>query len=234
MPNYKPMQTYVVNKLDMEVHPFAAAPENRFEQGVALQYGADFKIRFRRQGEHKDTLGLLQLIFPQTQIFQHTQPHAWNVDKQALGQETVTMAKCLYGNDATLIGAHSAPYQGQHMRSLGTGECWLIDTPREISGAFANGVFTGQTSTKFANYVVELSGADGRIFNQGAIWGYSVVQNGQNLDEFDWLVQPPREVRLRDTNEHLDAIARFLGLDQTTEEARKAARARIAGMVVGG
>lgn len=231
---YRPVQTYAVNKFDMEVHPFVAAPDNCFEQNVALQYGADFKIRFRRQGQHKDTLGLLQMIFPQTQIFQHTQPHAWNVDKQALGQEAVTMARCLYGNDATLIGAHSAYYQGQHMRSHGAGECWLIDTPREISPAYVGGVFTGQTSTQFANYVVELSTGDGRIFNQGIVWGYSVAQSGQNPNVYDWIVQPPKEVRLLDTNTQLDAIASFLRLDQTTADARKAARARIAGMVAGG
>lgn len=234
MPNYKPMQTYAVNKFEFEVHPFVAAPENRFEDGIALQYGADFKVRFSRQGEHKNVLGLLQLIFPQTVIFPHTQAHAWNVDKQTLGLEPVTLARCLYGNDATLIGAHSVPYQGEHMRALGTGECQLIDTPREISAAFAGGVFSGQTSTKFANYVVELTGADGRIFNQGLLWGYSVAQNTKNPAEFDWLVQQPREVRLLSTNEHLDAIARFLGLDQTTQEARTTARERIAGMVAGG
>jgi hypothetical protein len=200
----------------MDLYPYAAVPENRFEANIALQYGADFKVRFSRNGTHSDKVGLVQLIFPRTQIFPTTIVGAWNVDKGVPDPSPITLGRCLYGNDQNLIGAHSTYYQGQHMRSLAEGECWLIDTPREINGQFAGGVFTGVTSTKFANYVVELSSQSGVIFNQGMIWGYSVVQNEANPAQFDYLVQEPIEVLLSKTHDHRTAMAAFLGVAEDT------------------
>lgn len=215
MPNYRAKQSYTVGKFQMDLYPYVAEPENRFEQGSALQYGADFKVRFSRLGTHSDKLGLVQLIFPQTQIFPATVVGAWNVDKHALAVAPIAMGQCLYGDDEHLIGVHSAYYNGEHMRSVAENECWLIDTPREINARFAAGVFSGVTNTKFANYVVELSNKDGVIFNQGVVWGYSVVQNAINPAVFDFLVQEPREVLLLKTAEHRTAMATFLGITET-------------------
>lgn len=211
MSNYRAKQTYAVNKFQLELYPYVAEPENRFEDGIALQYGADFKVRFSRLGEHDAKLGLVQLIWPQTRIFPTTVVHAWNVDKRDPAVSTITMGQCLYGSDDVLIGAHSDYYQGQHVRNLGEGECWSIDTPREINAHFADGVFTGETHTLFASYVVELKTSHGVIFDQGIQWGYSVVQKQSDPAHFDFNVQEPSEVFLSAEYQHRVAMANFLG-----------------------
>ncbi len=214
MGNYQEKQSHTVNKFQLDLYPYLAAPENRFEDGVALQYGADFKMRFSRSGNQKNKVGLIQLIFPQTKIFQRTVVGAWNVDKGQPAENPITMGRSLYGDDISLIGIHSEYYSGMNMRCLSEAECWLIDTPREINASFNKGAFAGVTNTKFANYVVEMSSKNGIIFNQGVVWGYSVVQNTQNLEKFDFLVQKPREVLLRENSEHQTAIAAFLNQEK--------------------
>jgi hypothetical protein len=214
MSNYQKEQKFKVNKFELQVHPYAGPPENRFEPGAAVQYGADFKSKFERGGNPKQQIGLLQLIFPQTAVFPTTQVRAWNVDKREPSQDAITMARALYGTDGVRIGAHSEFYAGDPQREIAQNKCWLIDTPRELNSQFQGGVFTGTTTTKFANYVVELSGPNGVIFNQGIQWGYSIEQNSKNPAELDVEVQKAKEVELRSTNEHLDAIARFLGMSR--------------------
>jgi hypothetical protein len=207
---YKSKQSFTIGKFQLDLLPFVAPPDNRFDAAVAIQYGADFQVRFSRSGAQKTKIGLLQLIFPQTKIFEGTTVGAWNVDKQKLSDDPIALARCLYGSDGTLIGNHSQFFAGRAMRSLSPTECWLIDTPREINGKFDRGVFQGATTTKFANYVVDLSGKNGVIFNQGIVWGYSFAQNAKTPVDFDVIVQVPREVRLKDTSEHLSAIATAL------------------------
>ncbi|MDR3641570.1 MAG: hypothetical protein P4L39_09645 [Humidesulfovibrio sp.] len=216
MSNYLSKQQYTVNKFSLELYPYLAAPENRFEANCAMQYGADFKMSFSRGGSPKEKIGLLQLIFPQTKIFQDTVIGGWNVDKRTPTAQTLNLALCLYGEDGNIIGGHSTFYKGQEMRSIAEDKCLLIDTPREINANFANGVFTGVTNTKFANYVVELGSKTGRIYNQGVLWGYSVTQNAKDAGKFDYNIIAPQEVRIAETNEHLSAIARFLGTERLT------------------
>jgi hypothetical protein len=210
--NFLSKQSFRVGKFQLDLHPYAAAPENRFEEGCALQYGADFRLSFTRGGSPKDKIGLIQLIFPQTKIFDQTVIGAWNVDKHNFEEHPIVMEQCLYGNEGVRIGSHSPNYEGEFMRSISEKQCSLVDTPREINGDFAHGVFTGVTNTKFANYVVALDSKNGTIFDQGIVWGYSVVQNAKNPATFDFLMQAPRTVLLSGTNEHLMAIANFLHL----------------------
>ena len=217
MSNYLDKQTFSVKKFSLEIHPYLAAPDNRFAPGSAIQYGADFKVSFKRQGTFKNNVGLLQLIFPRTAIFPATVVGQWNVDKHQLGNSPITMGQCLYSDPDTVIGAHSSFYSGQKACSLAASECWLIDTPREIKGGFnAKGEFSGVTSTKLANYVVELSGKNGTVFNAGIIWGYSYTQNAKNPAKFDVALEEPRESLLSETNEHLNAIATFLNQTKNT------------------
>jgi hypothetical protein len=72
MSNYQAEQSYKVNKIELTVHPYVAAPDDLFDTAAALQYGADFKVRFSRGGAPQNTIGLIQLIFPQTNVFEHT------------------------------------------------------------------------------------------------------------------------------------------------------------------
>jgi hypothetical protein len=209
---YKDKQSFTMNGFKLDLYPFVAAPDNRFEPASALQYGADFQLQFHRSGAQKSNVGILQLIFPQTAIFSGTTPRAWNVDKQRLSEDVIPLARCLYGTDGRSIGNQSTVFAGQAMRSLSPNGCSMIDTPREIMGKFSMGIFNGVTTTKFANYVVELSSKTGILFNQGIVWGYSFVQDPKTPDRFNVVTQEPREVRLRDTSEHLGSIATALKL----------------------
>jgi len=219
MSNYKPKCSYSVGKFQLDVYPYVAPPENRFDQNVAIQYGSDFKVTFTRGATTQGTkIGLLQLIFPRTQLFPHTTVGAWNVDRQA---RATSLLDSLYGNDGTQIGNHSEYYKGDPMRKHSATECYLIDTPREINSRFSppgSGTFTGITSTKFADYVVELKGPNSKVFDGGIVWGYSVLQNASNPAEFDVTMQPPKSVKLSQSNEHLTAVASFLG--QTPNQVR--------------
>jgi hypothetical protein len=210
--NYAPKLTYKKGKFELEIHPYVAAPENRFDPGAAVQYGADFKCKFEIAREGGEKLGLLQLIFPQTVIFPTTVARSWNVDKHLAGNDLQVMAKCLYGNDNTTIGVHSEHYKGSPMRLFATNSCWLIDTPREISASFRSGTFVGQTNTKFANYAVELKGRTGVIFDTGIIWGYSVIQDSKDGSKFSLNVVDPKECSLKESNAHQAAIGNFLGV----------------------
>ncbi|WP_079436751.1 hypothetical protein [Zoogloea sp. LCSB751] len=213
MSNYGNPESYQLDHFTLDITPYVTRELNPHEAGVAVQYGADFRVRFSRQGSHEHKLGLIQLILPRTQLFAHTVVGEWNIDKQYPDDDTaIVLEQCLYGSDGVRIGTHSATYAGQEMRQLGESECWLIDTPREINGNFEGGVFTGLTNTKFANYVVELDGPIGRIFNTGLTWGYSVQQDGNQPVRFDMHVLEPRPIRLKDHNEHLAAISSFLNV----------------------
>lgn len=213
MSNYKDKQLHNAGKFKLEIHPYAAPPDNRFESGVALQYGADFKISFLSDRTDKTNLGLIQLIFPRTKLFPQTVVNAWNLDKHQRDLAApIRMEQCLYGNAATKIGSHSEHYKGQNMQVLSATQCSLIDTPREIQAGFdKKGNFLSETRTKFANYVVALDKQTGIIFNKGIVWGYSVDQDSSNGANFDITVTPPREISLSDTSEHIQAIATFVG-----------------------
>jgi len=210
MSNYWPEQNFDTGKFHLQLHPYLAPPENVFDPHAALQYGADFKARFARAAPQTDEIGLLQLIFPQTAVFPATQVRAWNVDKRAPTPALAPMRNCLYSEPGTVVGTHSQYYAGQPTRYLSPTECWLIDTPREFNNRFDQGHFTGDTTTKFANYVVNT--ATGKVFDHGMVWGYHVVQNSKKLTEFEPVIVAPKESRLSQSNEHLDAIARFLNL----------------------
>ena len=167
MSSYQPEETFTVGGFELRVHPYVAAPVNRFEGAAALQFGADFRVRFTR-GRQRESIGLVQLIWPQTKIFPHTRPGAWNVDKRSLGPGAVLMERCLYGTVGARIGDHSELYRGEDVRRVSEAECWLIDTPRESSAKFdAQGIFRGDTRTMFAHYVVELSGREATILDGG-------------------------------------------------------------------
>ena len=211
MSNYLPAQNYQWGKFDLELHPYIAVPENVFERGAALQYGADFKTRFSRRAPQANEIGLMQLIFPQTAMFPQTQVGAWNVDKRAPNDSHFPMVRCLYSEDGVVVGPHSEFYQGQPTRELGTTTCWLIDTPREFNNDFATGRFEGTTNTKFANYVVDL--VTGKVFDQGVLWGYRVQQDPVDLNVFTMAVQAPGNTVLSQNGEHRNAIARFLGME---------------------
>lgn len=216
MSNYGPHERHEVGHFSLDFHPYAAAPDNRFDGNAALQYGADFKVGFQRQGTHAATIGLVQLILPRTQVFQNTRVGEWNVDKRAPGNEAQTLARCLYSQDGVEIRDHSEHFEGQMTRTLGTDRCSLIDTPREISNRFDNGSFVGDTRTRFAQYVIELQGEHGRLFDAGLVFGYAVAQDG---DAFSTTLTAPQATRLSQSNEHLDAIARFLGLQRAQVKA---------------
>lgn len=210
MSNYLPEQSYQWGKFELELHPYLAAPENIFEQGAALQYGADFRTSFSRAAPQAHNIGLIQLIFPQTAMFPHTQVGAWNVDKRVPDGSHFEMVRCLYSEDGAVVGQHSEFYAGQSTRSIGSTECWLIDTPREFNNQFDHGQFLGTTNTKFANYVVDL--ASGKVFDQGIVWGYRVVQDPVNLTVFSMAAQAPGNTLLSASGEHRNAIARFLNI----------------------
>lgn len=215
MSNYGNQSSYSLGHFTLEITPYVTRELNPFEARVAVHYGADFKIRFAREGTHEHRLGLIQLILPRTQIFAHTVVDEWNIDKHEPDDETaIVLEQCLYGSDDIRIGTHSAAYADQAMRQLGETECWLIDTPREINANFEGGVFTGLTNTRFANYVVELDGPIGTLINEGVVWGYSVQQNASRRSSFDMHILEPRPIHLKDNNEHLAAIADFLNVSR--------------------
>ncbi|MEG4025550.1 hypothetical protein [Microcoleus sp. S13C4] len=216
MGNYQPKQTFKHEKFKLELYPYAAPPENRFENNAALHYGADFNMEYERSGKQTEKIGLIQLIFPQNKLFPHTNPQKWNVDnRQDPNDNSINMNPCLYSKDNILVGNHSQYYQGRYTRFLSPTKCWLIDTPREFGIPFdqTTGKFGGIANTKFANYVVQLE--NGKVFNNGIVWGYSFHQNDKDGSKFDVSVQDIKSCQLNKTNEHLDAIASFL---KTTRE----------------
>ncbi|AXE34810.1 hypothetical protein [Chromobacterium phragmitis] len=209
MKHYQDKQEHAIGHFKLEIWPYLAPPDNRFEDMAALQYGADFRLSFMRQGIHADDIGLLQLIWPQTRIFPHTVVQAWNIDKRAPEDGRYLAAACLYGGDYR-IGEHSAPLRDQPTRKLSPTECLLLDTPRELSNQFSKGAFTGSSRTAFANYVLNLS--TGLIFPSGLSWEYQVRQE---QGDFAMDVTPPTVVDLKKQDLHQQAIANFLGLDRS-------------------
>jgi hypothetical protein len=213
MPNYLPKQSFTVNKFNIDIYPFLNPPENPKEEGVALQYGADFKVSFNKGLAAPHNIGILQLILPSTPGPFGKTVGQWSVDKRGPANEAVTLAKALYGADGTLID-HSDYYKDQPMRNLSHINCSIIDTPRDMQGGFNQaGVFESEhTTTKFANYIVEMTGQNGKIYDGGLQWGYVVAQDAHDVSKFSWTLTEPKAIQLSKTNEHLNAIASFLGI----------------------
>ncbi|MBD7923543.1 MULTISPECIES: hypothetical protein [Xanthomonas] len=212
MSNYLPQRSYRQGKFELEVYPYVAPPDNVFEALAALQYGADFRLRFSRAAPQSGELGLIQLILPQTRVFTHTVIGSWNVDKRAADPAQRPMLRCLYGEPDHLVGPHSAYYEGQPVRSTGATECSLIDTPREFNAAIEAGRFSGTTETRFANYLVDL--ASGEVYDQGIVWRYHVIQDATHLTRFDLSIDPPTPCTLKTSSAHRGALARFLGMER--------------------
>ncbi|MEI2430534.1 hypothetical protein RDV84_16245 [Lysobacter yananisis] len=210
MSNYWPEQNFDTGKFHLQLHPYLAVPEDVIDPEALLQYGADFKLRFARAAPQTHPIGLMQLIFPQTSANENNLVGRWNVDKRDPTPDQTPMRNCMYGEPGETIAEHSQFYAGQPARHVSPAECWLIDTPRECSKRFDHGRLTSNTDTKFANYVVDT--ATGKVFDHGMVWGYHVVQNSKKLNEFEPVIVAPKESRLSQSNEHLDAIARFLKL----------------------
>ena len=212
MSNYLPQRSYRQGKFALEVYPYVAAPDNVFEALAALQYGADFRLRFSRAAPQSREIGLIQLIFPQTRVFTHTVSGDWNVDKRAPDPALRPMLRCLYGEPEHRVGPHSAYYEGQPVRSTGTTECSLIDTPREFNAAIEAGRFSGNTETRFANYLVDLE--SGEVYNDGIVWRYRVVQDATHPTRFEMSIDAPVPCALKTSGAHRGALARFLGMER--------------------
>lgn len=213
MSNYFPKQSFTVNKFTIDVYPYVAAPENVHEEGIALQYGADFRVSFTKGGPVKNNIGLIQLILPRT-VGTNKKIGQWNIDRTSPANETITIAKAMYGDDGVLIGPHSDYYKDQPKRNISGNTCSLIDTPREIQAAFnPAGIFTGNTTTMFANYIIEMDSQHGTLYNTGMVWGYAAVQDAHDPSKFSMTVTAPAEVLLTASDEHPKVIAGFLGMD---------------------
>ncbi|MEI2455595.1 hypothetical protein ABU614_19300 [Lysobacter firmicutimachus] len=204
MSNYLPEQLLHIGHFTLDLYPYVSQPDPQ-EGSTAIQYGGDFKSSYAPLPA-RNKLGLVQLIFPQTKVFEQTKPNAWNVDKRApdTGQSQF-MAQCLYGSDNGRIA--NSKFDGPQ-RHLGADLCWLVDTPREFCKNIAPNLVSTATLTKFANYAVDL--VTGKFVNAGMLWGYYVLPPGGAHQPYTLYVQPPQETRLRDSNEHIKAIADFL------------------------
>lgn len=193
--------------LDLHPHVWQPAPGGPNGPQPGLVYGADFKVGYT-PALARNPLGLIQLVFPQTKRFEQTNLYAWNVDKRApdTGQ-SLLMARCLYGSDDGRVGDSTT---GGRQRRLGADQCWLAAAPRETCKSIAPAVVPTATLTKFAQYAVDL--VTGKIANAGMLWGYYVLPPGAAGQPYAMQVQPPQETRLRSNNEHLGALAGFLGV----------------------
>lgn len=213
MANYLPKQSFTVNKFTIDIYPFLNPPDDPKEQGAALQYGADFKVAFNKGLAAPHNIGILQLILPSTPGPFGKTVGQWNVDKREPANEPVILFRALYGADGEIIN-FSEYYNGQPKRNLSNISCSLIDTPRDSQNRFNQaGIFqSDHTTTKFANYIVEMTGQNGKIYDGGLQWGYVVGQNPADHTKFSWTLTQPAAIQLSKTNEHLNAIATFLGM----------------------
>jgi hypothetical protein len=66
--SYKGKQEFNLGKFTLGVDPWVVPPENRFEPGSAVQYGADFQMQFSRLGHQTNKIGFAQLIFPSVDV----------------------------------------------------------------------------------------------------------------------------------------------------------------------
>lgn len=211
--SYKGKQEFNLGKFTLGVDPWVVPPENRFEPGSAVQYGADFQMQFSRLGHQTNKIGFAQLIFPSVDVGNH-QPGLWNVDSWRLA-EGYGMAPCLYSNDRDTVRAIDSIYHGRHTRYMSANECWSIDTPREIQGGFDNGVFNRVAHVKFASYIVEVE--TGKVYNQGVVWGYTFVQSKGDPSQFDVELEGPGYSLLSERPAHQNAFIVFLGIRDRAE-----------------
>ncbi|MDD2967492.1 MAG: hypothetical protein PHN64_08470 [Desulfovibrionaceae bacterium] len=117
---YFPKQKFTCDNFTLEVFPFVNQPENVFEDGNAIQYGADFKIVFNRQGKQTNNLRLLQFILPQTAVGWNT-ANSLNIDKHVA--DGAPIVDCLYGDPAIQIN-YGDKYKGEFVCGSGTNSCF--------------------------------------------------------------------------------------------------------------
>ena len=197
-----------IGRFSLDLHPHVSQPAAGGPDGPlqGLVYGADFKVGYT-PARARNPLGLIQLVFPQTKRFEHTNLYAWNVDKRAPdASHSLLMARCLYGDDGRVGDSAS----GGPQRRLGADRCWLAAAPRETCKSIAAAAVATATLTKYAHYAVDL--VTGKIANDGMLWGYYVIPPGASGQAYAMQVQPPQETRLRSNNEHLTALGGFLGV----------------------
>lgn len=217
----------MLSPFKLDIYPYAAPPEalNELSERAILQYGADFKVHFTRSTTSGFKIGLIQLIWPQTNLSRKTlKKNAWNIDKKEPNSSLPTMERCFYGEDNEKIGGQSKEYHTWPKRHHSPTDCYLIDTPRELiqKGFGKDGKFTGETTTKFANYVVESDGSEhGKIFNSGIQWEYSFYQDNDDLLEFQATITEPIQVHLMENDEHLQAITDFLNIGKDPIKDKK-------------
>lgn len=164
--NYLAKQEFTCGKFFLELHPYLAIPENRFDPYAALQYGADFKLAFSRNAAAgQKPLGILQFIKAQTAVGQHPAGE-WCLD---VNYQPTSLQDCLFGRSGMIFD--KGMYKGQRIAVHGTEKCYMIDTPREII-KYKDGAITGPTLTTFANFIVEIDGPKSRLFPEGITWSY--------------------------------------------------------------
>ncbi len=75
--------------------PVRCTADNRFDAAVAVQYGSGLSGAIQSIGNAEGKDRLLQLIFPQTKIFEGTNARAWNVEKQRLSDDPIALVHVL-------------------------------------------------------------------------------------------------------------------------------------------
>ena len=217
MSHYGSEQSYQVGKFGLRLYPYVAAPENVFATGAMVEYGVDCRVSYTRAALHSSPVGLIQLIRSPLALYAQAQAGRWSVHKREPEPAASLLGRCLYGEPNLFVGGHSPHYAGQPVRRLAASECWLIATPREVAGALAGGVLESPDATRFAEYALDTG--TGKVADLGLTWGYKLVQNPTYLNRFELVVIAPRETRLRDHPEHLDALAEFLDVGRARVES---------------
>lgn len=203
---YLPKKKLTLDKYEIVMYPYISIPSNMAypEEGDAIQFGADFRVSFSRQGEHQKNLMMLQFVFPQegTVTVGEHQAGAWNLDRSV--EKASLLEDCAYGIPS--FDLRIGPDREIFAKSeYSTVACCITDMPREIyslrnseASDSAHRATPISLRTVFANFVMESGYMKPKLIFRGITWGYEFKQrsaSGRGCNEFDVEVINPTYIK---------------------------------------
>ena len=190
-------QKHTLEKFTLEIYPFITLPENIFDKGSAIQYGADFCVKYNDSSSRSKNIGLLQFVRGQNNVGTHKKDELC-LDKFGTPN---TFTNCLFGDPNKKIGHESSKFYQKPTCVRSTTFCESYDIPREISGAYdrKTGEFTGLAKIEFWHFVAEFDGDRGTIFKNGFAWVCEFKQSPTNINKFTFEAVELKPVQCNNT-----------------------------------
>lgn len=185
---YFDTKTFQHGGFQLEVHPMLIKPdENDFKTSapdLAIQCGADFHLSYQDKFSSNPKLGILQFVRSETVVGNPPKDSVSGVCIDHGFENSQRLVDYLFGNPEQKIIHQASKFFNMPTAIRETNRCEIYDIPRELHGFVGQNLTGSPIVIEFWEFVVEIAGEYGMIYNNGIHWRLSFAQEPAGMNEY--------------------------------------------------